>query len=131
MYDGEIETSHARAITATAAKRAAAGLAFLNERYPGWHNGLDVHDIHVDNNLLCPGARASGKRYQDFVADLQTEDPQTYTTQWFFDHGFYHHFTLEPELADGVKGPSPGYHILNEEWRNLVSFDQVVQSGKD
>lgn len=129
MYNGEIETSHARAVTATAAKRAAAGLAFLNERYPGWHKDLNILDIHVDNNLCCPGSLASGKPYQNFVAELQTEDPETYTSQWFFDHGFYHHFSLEPETSAGEKGPSPGYHILNEEWQSAVSFDQVVQSG--
>lgn len=129
MNDGEIETSHAHVIPSTATKRATDGLAFLNERYPGWHKGLNVFDIYVGDNKRCPAALASGKRYQDFAAELQTEDPETYTTQWFFDHGFYHHFTLEPETSDGAKGPSPGYHILNEEWRNLVSFDQVVQSG--
>ena len=112
------------------ASQAEADLVAFQERMRNWPTVRECWTLSGDIDFSLKCVAPDLKAFQDFVAELQTEDPEMYTTQWFFDHGFYHHFTLEPATSDGAKGPSPGYHILTEEWRNAVSFDQVVRSSK-
>lgn len=50
--------------------RISAGLAFMDERYPGWRNRINPDTLDVADPCNCILAQATGRDYNEVVPEL-------------------------------------------------------------
>lgn len=120
MFDAEATTQDA---DAACRQRAEKGFRFLLSEFGhDWCQPLGEFDIHVGDDQYCMLAHASGKRFGLAVDDLRVKcGVDTITDQWLYEHGFID----DQRFAARNGGYRPGYKVLTEHARTLVSDAQL------
>lgn len=116
--DSDSEMDNTDEFGFTVEQVVAAGMAYLDMRYPDHADRVSLNTLNQSNTFDCALAQAAQMEYLDALYEDQDNIPQNRTerNEWARNHGFD---------TDGYNGPT--YNELTREWRKQYDLRKIAK----